>query len=700
MTSVAAYAAHRRREQREARPRPALELAGKRSRPVVAVTRWLTIVGLCAYSAHSLLGAGGHSVDALFETWVFNALLCAGAALCLLRALCSPRERIAWTVLGAGLGCWALGEIVFTVDPGQVTAGSFPATSDVLWLTFYPASFIALGILVRARARHFYPSLWLDGAVGALALAALACEFILPPLLAGTGGSLNSVVGELVYPLGDLLLVCFSLGVLAVTGWRPGRALGTVAVGLALGGIADGLSLYWSATGHSGSSIFDPLWPASAVALGWAAWQPARPSEVVALHGRRLLAFPMCFALAALGLLALQDARPLHNGAYLLAVLTIAGALVRMGITCTENLTLVDRSRREALTDSLTGLGNRRGLLLALEDALRPAGARSPWMLLLFDLNGFKHYNDTFGHPVGDALLARLGAKLADAVAPAGHAYRLGGDEFCVLTQLGRWPAEAVSAAAAAALSEQGRGFGITAAQGRILLPEEAHDCATALQLADERLYADKRSRRRSDTPEPLRDVLLHGSAEYEADLTEHLSEVACMARAVGRRMALQGEDLEVLVRAAELHDVGNLAVPDVILQKQGALDASERAIVERHCEAGERILAVAPAMEPVARLVRASHERFDGAGYPDRRAGEEIPLGARIIAVCEAFHAMTNDRSYRSGTGVADAYSRLRKDAGGQFDPEVVDAFGTVLAAGQAGVADPESGAAPERPA
>src|SRR6476659_3242671 len=103
MTSVAAYAAHRRREQREARPRPVLELAGKRTRPVVAATRWLTIVGLCAYSAHSLLGAG--------------------AALCLLRALCSPRERIAWTVLGAGLGCWALGEIVFTVDPGQVTAG-------------------------------------------------------------------------------------------------------------------------------------------------------------------------------------------------------------------------------------------------------------------------------------------------------------------------------------------------------------------------------------------------------------------------------------------------------------------------------------------------------------------------------------------------------------------------------------------------
>ena len=453
MTSVAAYAAHRRREQREARPRPALELVGKRSRPVVAATRWLAIVGLCAYSVHSLLGTGGQGVDALFDTWVFNALLCAGAALCLLRALCSPLERIAWTVLGAGLGCWALGEIVFTVDPGQVTASSFPSTSDVLWLTFYPASFIALGILVRARTRHFYPSLWLDGAIGALALAALACEFILPPMVAGAGGSPSSVVGDLVYPLGDLLLVCFAAGALAVTDWRPGRVLGTVALGLALGGIADGLSLYWSATGHAGTSIFDPLWPASAVVLGWAAWQPARSSEVVTLHGRRLLVFPMFFAVVALGLLALQAERPLHAGAYLLAVLTVAAAVMRLGITCTENLALVDRCRKEALTDALTGLGNRRGLLLALEDAVQSASARSPWVLLLFDLNGFKHYNDTFGHPVGDAMLARLGAMLADAVAPAGHAYRLGGDEFCVLAQLGRWPAEAVSAAATAALS-------------------------------------------------------------------------------------------------------------------------------------------------------------------------------------------------------------------------------------------------------
>jgi HD-GYP domain-containing protein (c-di-GMP phosphodiesterase class II) len=157
------------------------------------------------------------------------------------------------------------------------------------------------------------------------------------------------------------------------------------------------------------------------------------------------------------------------------------------------------------------------------------------------------------------------------------------------------------------------------------------------------------------------------------------------MARAVGREMGLVGEELEILVRAAELHDVGKVAVPDVILHKQGPLDEHERAIVERHCEVGERILAAAPAMGPVARLVRASHESYDGRGYPDGRRGGEIPLGARIIAVCDAFHAMTSDRPYRRGMDCAQALRRLRHDAGAQFDPEVVRAFEAARAASEA---------------
>ena len=188
----------------------------------VRILRAAAVLGVIAYAAHAITGFGGHAVHVLFEDWVFNGLLVVSAVLCLLRAWWSNVERPAWAALGIGLGCWAIGEIVFTIDPGQVTEGGFPAPSDYLWLVFYPASFITLGLLVRARVRVFYPSLWLDGIVGALAIAALASQFVLPPIVAGTEGSLSNVVGDLIYPLGDLLLLAFVVSVLAMTGWRPG----------------------------------------------------------------------------------------------------------------------------------------------------------------------------------------------------------------------------------------------------------------------------------------------------------------------------------------------------------------------------------------------------------------------------------------------------------------------------------------------
>ena len=625
-------------------------LPGGRRRLVVTVLQRTAIVGLVAYAAHSVVGLGGRSLDGFFENGVFNALLLVGAILCVLRACWSPHERRAWGALALGLGCWTLGEAFFTIDPALVSNSTFPGVCDFLWVVFYPAAFVTLGLLVRARVRQFYASLWLDGLVGALAVAALATQYILPPIVAGTGGSMGTVVGDLIYPLGDLLLIAFVVGVLAITGWRPGRVLATVAVGILLSATADGLSLFWSATGHSGASAFDALWPASALVLGWAAWQPSRPAPFMALEGKRLLVFPVAFALTAVGLLGVQRIHPLVGTAYVLAVLTIAGVVARLGLIFTENLALVERSRREALTDVLTGLGNRRSLLLDLDETVWTASARSPKALLLFDLNGFKHYNDSFGHPVGDSLLARLGGKLADAIGPEGRAYRLGGDEFCVLTSVGKRSLEECVAASVQALSESDTGFDISTACGSIMLPAEADTTSLALQIVDERLYADKRSRNRTDAPEQCRDVLMQVLREREPNLYEHLSEVAFLAKSVGRVLGLSGEDLDITVRAAELHDLGKIAVPDAILNKPSDLDPGERAVVERHAEVGERILSVAPALRPVARLVRASHERFDGAGYPDRRSGRDIPIGARIIAVCDAFHAMTSDRPVSHG--------------------------------------------------
>src|SRR3954462_8829191 len=141
----------------------------------------------------------------------------------------------------------------------------------------------------------------------------------------------------------------------------------------------------------------------------------------------------------------------------------------------------------------------------------------------------------------------------------------------------------------------------------------------------------------------------------------------------VCRRMISHTEALDVLIRAAELHDVGTVAVPDGILYKRGPLDDSEWEIMRQHTVAGERILGAAESMRPVARLVRAAHERFDGLGYPDGLRGEEIPLGARIICACDAYDAMLRPRPHRAALSPAAALQEIRRCAGTQFDPRVV---------------------------
>jgi diguanylate cyclase (GGDEF)-like protein len=335
-------------------------------------------------------------------------------------------------------------------------------------------------------------------------------------------------------------------------------------------------------------------------------------------------------------------------------------------------------TREEALTDALTGLGNRRRLMRDLEDVLQPDGA--PSVLVLFDLNGFKGYNDVFGHPAGDALLARLGARLGAAVEPHACAYRMGGDEFCVLSPLDDCNPLAIVERGRLALGEAGDGFEITAAFGSVLVPEEGDDAGAALGIADRRMYAEKATARRS-ADEQSRDVLLKALEEHHPDLGAHVHDVGLLAAAVAAELGLGGRDLQHVRHAAELHDIGKVAVPRAILDKPGTLDADEWAFIARHTLIGERILGAAVALRPVATLVRASHEHFDGNGYPDGLRGAAIPLGARIVAVCDAYDAMTSERPDKAAMTPDEAIAELRRCAGTQFDPAVVETFRAVIA-------------------
>jgi diguanylate cyclase (GGDEF)-like protein len=336
--------------------------------------------------------------------------------------------------------------------------------------------------------------------------------------------------------------------------------------------------------------------------------------------------------------------------------------------------------REQAMTDPLTHLGNRRRLTADLSRVFSADANVGPSLLLLFDLDGFKDYNDTFGHLAGDELLARLGARLQQAVADPGSAYRLGGDEFCAHVILGNADCETLIARAVAALSETGPDYSIRASFGVVLLPQEAEDPSRALRLADERMYADKRGRSNAARSQAT-EVLTRTIRARQPELDEHSNHVAKLTVMVARRLGMSGEALDEVARAAELHDLGKVVLPDAVLDESALLSHSEWDFIRAHTIHGAQILEGAPALRSVARLVRASHERWDGSGCPDGLQGDEIPLGARIINVCDAYAAMTSECAYRRAVPHEVACWELGCGAGEQFDPAVVEAFLTVIA-------------------
>jgi diguanylate cyclase (GGDEF)-like protein/putative nucleotidyltransferase with HDIG domain len=363
----------------------------------------------------------------------------------------------------------------------------------------------------------------------------------------------------------------------------------------------------------------------------------------------------------------------------LLAAFTVAVMLRRLDRRRRrEAAKHADELRALALLDPLTGLANRRQLSEDLSAATRRASEQHPVRLLLFDLDGFKNYNDTFGHHEGDLLLGRLAKTLSDAVASSGRAYRLGGDEFCALISLADEGGE-LERSLQQSLSSDGEGFSISASAGSVLMPAETSDPETAMQWADARMYENKQSGRLS-AGQQSRNVALRLLAVREPEVYEHSARVAALAGAIAEQLGFSARAMSILTRAAELHDVGKVAIPFSILEKPGPLNGEEWKLMRRHPIIGANILNAAPALAPVAEIVHAAHERFDGTGYPNGIGGEDIPLASRIVFVCDAFDAMTSDRAYRKALSERQALAEIRRAAGTQFDPEVVDVLERLL--------------------
>ena len=441
-------------------------------------------------------------------------------------------------------------------------------------------------------------------------------------------------------------------GNVVIDGSRPQR------VGAALGAPSDAR---FAALAHAaGSAGVSPMSPGAATAYRRVGAHVGNANDWIVV---------VSATTPAVGLVSGMGAGPIAILVVALVIIALAGVALRAGRRELE---------AQATTDGLTGLANRRKLLTDLDRLVRTASAEEPIVLTMFDLNGFKNYNDAFGHPAGDALLLRLGHALGEAVAPfSGRAYRPGGDEFCVIAAAGRQ--HAMEQAASQALTEKGLGFAVSTAFGSVVIPRDTGDASEALRKADEAMYAQKHSGR-ATAGRQSSDVLLRALAERHPDLDDHMEGVTELAGQLGKELGIEGEELDQLRHAAALHDVGKVAIPDAIIAKPSALTAEEWEFMRRHTLIGERIIAAAPALAAAAHLVRSTHEAWDGSGYPDGLAGAEIPLGSRIIAVCDAFDAMISSRPYARSKTAEEAGVELRRCAGTQFDPRIVFFFVQLL--------------------
>jgi len=353
-----------------------------------------------------------------------------------------------------------------------------------------------------------------------------------------------------------------------------------------------------------------------------------------------------------------------------------------------------------ALTDPLSGLGNHRHFQQELERLLDDADENgAPVTLCLLDVDEFKSINDQHGHPVGDRILALAGQCLRNA----GSAFRLGGDEFAVLMG-GEPEAEAVEAATRmvariGSMKTEG-GLTITISAGLATYPSEGLARADLVRAADSALYEaksegkaavrlyrhgviDLTARREDDADRRARlraAVSLAGAIDVRDAYTgTHSQAVGELAARIGDCLGLTAEEIELLRIAGLLHDLGKIAVPEHILSKPGPLTETEHEAIALHPLVGYRMLA-SLRVEPVATWVLHHHERYDGHGYPDGLTAEEIPIGSRILLVADAYEAMTTDRQYRTTRSADDALVEIKRCAGTQFDPLVVDALTLVV--------------------
>jgi diguanylate cyclase (GGDEF)-like protein len=542
--------------------------------------------------ANALLGVGGSGLRLFIREWLSCVVYILAAAIVALRALRADSQRLSWALFAAGLSLYGLGNILWSVWIGNLRNPPIPSISDGLWLTLYPLSYAGIIGFARLKEQRRLPAgVWLDGIIAGGGLAALGAAIVFGPVLASASGSKLAVATELAYPIGDLLLAALVVGVLALRGWRIDRTWGLLGGGFLLLAVADCMYAAQVANGASQpSAIADLFYLLSVTLLAFAAWQREPDREPERLEGWSVIGVPSGFTLLALGLLLYDHLDRLDSLAFVLATVTLFAAIARLGLAFRDVRGFAE-ARREAVTDDLTALPNRRLFMRRAGDAIAavdPGGGGIS--VLMLDLDNFKELNDTLGHSAGDSLLRLIGPRLQRMLRPNDTLARLGGDEFGILldpqpedAEL-RELAERVLGLLRPPFEVQGLALRLTASIGIASFPANTEDLDGLLKCADVAMYQAKTVRsgyafysRERDTNSRERLGL---AGELAAAIDNDGLEVHFQPIAEARTRRITGVEALVRIRRAD----GSLVPPErfIAAAEQGGLSrALTREVLE-----------------------------------------------------------------------------------------------------------------------
>ncbi len=649
------------------------------------------------------------------------------------------------TFLGGSIVCWCIGQIIWTVyELILKQATPFPSLADVAFMAQYPLLSAGVLLIPRrplsgtARTR-----LAIDGLIILAALVTFSWFFILGPTVTHGGETLLARVLGTAYPAWDIVLVgCLLVLFARARNVVTGRAGLLLAAGLAAFIASDSYFDYANLQNtYATGALTDVGWPLACMLFGLAAYAVRAETATASIQSPSPIErdqeedgplwgsiLPYAFVPAVGGLLfyvfhVVSPAPYLRSGVEAGAAVLVTLVVLRQILAIEENRHLSTRvrvknrelaaanTRLEALatTDPHTDLPNHRAIVASLDRELERAFRYyRPCGILFIDLDHFKTLNDSCGHQAGDTALSELAGVMRETLRGVDLVGRWGGEEFvAILPETDTNTAAEVAERLRAAITVHGFGspgsMPLTCSIGVASYPDDALDRDKLIELADRAMYTAKRlgrnqvrkasdalpaeqptpgsSDRRADSPAPAVEALAALVDARDLYTGDHSNVVGRLSMQLALALGLSSAEADTIGFAGRLHDIGKIAVPDSVLRKPARLSDEEWRLIRRHPLVGADVMSRLPDLVALAPIVRSHHEWWNGQGYPDGLAYEEIPLGARIVGVVDAYSAMTTDRPYRERIAPEKALAELRRGSGTQFDPAVVRALEGLLA-------------------